>query len=398
MGFDSDGDISTGRNAGPAPQGGKSAWPSLIAAAIALLTLTGCQNIVAQSSVYYNDGLATAFNRLLLANVIRSAKGQPTYYSAIGDYSAGVSGTSSPGLSVDFSVDALDEASVSASLGPSTSRDRNANVSSLETKDFTQAMRTPISSNLAVFIYRGRDGLHLDLAIALTVKGIALPAKEYEELAVEAIKICNTRFDSLSSAQRGVCKNFSTVLAEAACGGNNVTLDNTILVLHNDPTNACEYARFRLLAESLAVIRPRLSTDEDGNTVFSLGIGESTQRLFGAKGSGFVLRSPNEMVQYLGEIVRIRFEEGRAATPKLTSRDGKSIPIFAVKSGSGARHASDSVKIDGKFYALPDQGLGDDANDHSYRSLAIIKDLLTLNTSDDQLPSTPAIILGRPTR
>jgi hypothetical protein len=359
-----------------------------------LLALAGCQNMIAESGRYYNDGLATSFNQLLLANVIRSAKGQPTYYSAIGDYSASTSASSSPSISADFPISALNEGDVSVSLGPSASRDRNANVSSLESKDFTQAMHTPINPSLAVFIFTGRDGLYLDLAIALTIKRISLRAREYEQLAVEAIKVCNTSFASLPSARRGICENFSTVLADAACGRDNLKPDNAIVDLHNDPTNACEYARFRLFAESMAVIRPRLSTDKDGNTVFSLGIEASSQPLFGTKGSGFAHRSPNEVVQYLGEIVRVRYEEGAAATPRLRARNGKSVPIFVVKSGPGAKRAADSVKIDGKLYALPDQSLGDEEKDYSYRSLTIVKDLLTLNTSNDQLPKNPTIVLG----
>jgi hypothetical protein len=374
---------------------GTRSWMSLIAACAAgLLALAGCQNMVAESGLYYNDGLATSFNRLLLANVIRSAKGQPTYYSAIGDYSASTSTSSSPGFSADFPINALNEGDLSVNLAPNRSRDRNANVSSLESKDFTQAMHTPISPNLAVFIFTGRDGLHLDLATTLTIKRLALSAGEYEQLAVEAVKICNTKFTSLPSARRGICENFSTVLADAACGGDNLKPADAIVELHNDPTNACEYAKFRLFAEAMAVIRPHLSIDKDGNTVFSLGIGSSTRRLFGTKGAGYVLRSPNEVIQYLGEIVRVRYEQGAAATPQLSSRNGKSVPIFVAESGPSAKRAADSVKVDGKVYALPDQRLGDEEKDYSYRSLSIVKDLLTLNTSDDQLPKSPTIILG----
>jgi hypothetical protein len=141
-----------------------------------LLARAGCQNMIAESGRYYNDGLATSFNQLLLANVIRSAKGQPTYYSAIGDYSASTSASSSPSISADFPISALNEGDVSVSLGPSASRDRNAKVSSLESKDFTQAMHTPINPSLAVFIFTGRDGLHL---VAVTTSNPTMPSSTF---------------------------------------------------------------------------------------------------------------------------------------------------------------------------------------------------------------------------
>ena len=86
-------------------------------------------NIVTDSGIYYNRGLEQSYNDLLLANVIRSAKGLPTYFSAVGDYSANTDFS----ISNDFSISGeLGELFLSdLDLSTSTSRDlgRNATVS-----------------------------------------------------------------------------------------------------------------------------------------------------------------------------------------------------------------------------------------------------------------------------
>ena len=360
---------------------------------ISSMVLAGCQNIVAESGNYYNAGLADSFNSLLLTNIIRSAKGQPTYYSAIGDYSGSLSTDSSQSIDADLPFTPISDGSLSVSVGPSRSRDRNANVSSLETKDFAQSMHTPITSGLLVFLVEGRDGAQLNLVMSLAIKRIVLVADELNQLVNGAIVKCNTSFATLPGAARGICRDFSTVLANAACAGDIVNGGKTLVQLTNDPTNACEYARFRLFAEAMAILQPHLALGKDGNPVFTLGIATGQQKLFGAKGTGFVLRSPNEVIQYLGEIVRVRYAKGANSVPRLSTRDGASVPIFLVKEGGNARKP-DTVRVDGTTYRLPEQRLGADEKDFSYRSLAIVKDLLTLNTSQDQLPKNPTIVVG----
>lgn len=367
----------------------QAAVPAVLAAAS--LALGGCQNLVAESGTYYNAGLADSFNSLLLVNIVRASKGLPTYYSAIGDYSGGRTAEAHPGISGSIGVNPSGPGTVGVSFGPVQTRTRTANVTSLETKDFIQSMHTPLSPHALVFLGQGNGFPQGNLVIALIVESIALPVSEYAGVVNDAIASCGGDYVLLSEAERGICNNFATIHADAACAGP-IGGAAAMVVLRNDPTNPCAYARFRLFVEAATVERPRVALDKAGNIFVSLGQPPDVRRLFTAPGSGAVLRSPNAVIQYLGEIVRRRVE-GRPI-PSLTGRSGRSIPIFIVESGGAASEDADAVtRYRGVTYALPLERGSDEAS-FSYRALAMVKDLLTLNTTSAQLPKNPAILVS----
>lgn len=70
-----------------------------------LCLLAACGNVVGRSNVYYNSGLAESNNSLILTNILRSAKGYATYYSASGDFSQSVSTSTSTSPSLGVEVD-----------------------------------------------------------------------------------------------------------------------------------------------------------------------------------------------------------------------------------------------------------------------------------------------------
>ncbi len=369
---------------------------ALVAASV-LLVPAACQNMVASSGVYYNFGLADASNKLLLANIVRSAKGYPNYYSVVGDYSASSSASASPSVSIDFPIQAFEEANLDASIGPSVSSDRNANVSSLETQDFVRAMHTKISPNLMAFFIESRDAAHIHLVLTLLVRSTVITFKDYDDIILDALDLCSQRFDKLASAQRGICRNFEYALAEITCDPDVFTPKNArepLVRLLNDPTNRCAYSQFRAFSEALTLSGPRVRQDKNGGLELSFELAEERRPLFGKERTGVVLRSPAGILQYLGEIVRDSFSRDDPWTPSLTTRSGKSAPIFLVKSGSNAGKAAVSVKVDDREYWIQRQDLGAQENDFSYQSLTIIKDFQALNTAQDQLPDSPTIFFG----
>lgn len=369
-----------------------------MASGLVSFALAGCGNMVGNSGVYYNAGLAQSSNDVLLANVVRSAKGYPIYYSALGDYS----GSTSVGTSADVSSDIIfatpDANSMHAGVTPTVSANRNANVSSLETQQFVQGMHTRISPQLFTFLAGSRQGANLNLKIALLVESFTITAAEVDRIVSGAQDVCRGRSASLPRVHRGVCATFQDTLAQASCagdpkGGNSGA---QLVSFRNDPSNPCEYARFRLFTEAFMLNEPRLIPDKDGNTVVSVGFGASRTRLFGPKGTGFVLRSPNEVVGYLGEIVRERYRSG--VQTKLTTAEGQSVPIILVERGLDGGRASVSVEVDSEKYWLPRQDLSRPQRDFSHHALAVVKDFQALNTSHSQLPSSPTIILGGASR
>lgn len=366
----------------------------LVAAVGVSLLLAACQNVVESSGVYYNTGLASASNNVLLANIIRAAKGYPTYYSAVGDYSGSLSTSSSPTLSADASIDALSQTSLSADLAPSVSRDRNANVSSLETQDFVRAMNSEISPELFAFLLRSRHNAHLNLVFAMVVDTITLTPAEFQRVLLSAQDICHNDYTSLRLAQRGVCDNFTEVLAAAACEPDFVAGPGVdTMKLRSDPTNPCAFSQFRAFAEAIMVNEPRFSQDEDKNITLQFTHRSSSIPSLAPTPTGLLLRSPNELIHYLGAIVRTASRTDW--TPRLTSEEGDSVPIFVIRTGADRGRATAAARVDGEEYWIAAQDLNKKKSDFSNHALAIVKDFHALNTSDSALPSNPTVVITR---
>lgn len=362
------------------------------------LMLAGCENMVASSGVYYNVGIAKASNSLLLANIIRSAKGYPTYYTLVGDYSGSTSTSLSPSVELTIPVPAQGQSKVlDFALGGSVSSDRNANVSSLETGEFTRAMHTQVPPNLLLFLIDSRDSAHVHLILALLVKSNRLLLKDYEAIVQNARDECEQRFETLSSAEMGICRNFEALRKNLTCdfAREPSALGSVIVTISNHPTNRCAFSQFRMFAEAVMLNSGQVFVDEKGNLNVEFGRTASERRnLFDAEGTSITLRSPNGIIQYLGEIVQEQYREDNAWTPTLTTRAGRSVPIFRVESGGFGAFASITAVVDGQEYWIRNQKLGEREEDFSHRALTILKDFQALNTKQEQLPSSPAIILG----
>ncbi len=369
--------------------------------AVVALMLAGCDNMVADSGIYYNEGIAEASNSLLLANIIRSAKGYPTYYSLIGDYSGSTSASISPNASISIPWPTKKEPkSLDFGLSGTIGTDQNANVSSLETRDFTQAMHTQVPPTLLLFLMDSRDDAHVHLILALVVKTNRLLLKDYEEIVQVARNECERRSETLSSAEVGICRNFEELRKELTCDFVREPSDgdDVLVTISNHPTNRCAFTQFRMFAEAVMLNRGRVFVDKNGNLNVEFGLTASERRnLFDAEGASITLRSPSGIIQYLGEIVREQYREDSAWTPALTTRDGRNVPIFRVESGVfGGFGAFDgiSAEVDGDEYWIRSQELGAQEVDFSHRAITIVKDFQALNTQQDQLPTSPAIILG----
>ena len=82
-------------------------------------------------------------------------------------------------------------------------------------------------------------------------------------------------------------------------------------------------------------------------------------------------------------------------TPQLANSDGQSVPLFILNRGSDHGRAIVEARIDGEAFWIGRQELGTPRRDYSGTVLAILKDFQALNTSQDQLPNSPAVLLSR---
>ena len=382
-------------------------------------------NIVTESGVYYNRGLESSYNDLLLANVIRSAKGLPTYFSAVGDYSA----NSDMSISNDFSISGeLGELFLSElDLSTSTSRDfgRNANVSSLESETFVQAMLTPLSPKLFFLLAEGRSRQRLDLLSVLAVKWILIPEATVVRIRKTALEACSREAHTYSRELRAVCTHYPQTVAEAACAGPLRADSQEKVLLRSDPTNHCSHVRFRHLMEAITILQPALlrnsapgaitliaqeqlhqektaastpavqtATAKDGSKKSAAKPtrqdASSTTLIFG-KDSDYALRSPNEILQYLGSAIRSMHRH--RSGPRLIGPDGQKIPVFEVVTGPFGFGSAIDVTVDGERFGIRTHRLTEDPSSFTLQSLAILKDIISINTSQNVLPKNPTVFL-----
>jgi len=357
------------------------------------LVLAGCGNFVASSGIYYNAGLSDASNSVLLANIVRAAKGYPTYYSVVGDYSASRATNVGFGIHADLSPEGapgsdLGISDVGVIIGPSENINRNTNSSSLETQDFIRAMHTRITPEMFALLVENSSLADVNLKLALLMESVSITRDEYANVIAGAQQTCHTR------ERQAVCATFAETVASAQCGESGPTNPDgkTIVRLRNDPTNPCDYYRFRTFIEAFMLNRPHLEQDVAGNTVLIMGSGSAGLRLFQEKGTGFFLRSPGGAVGYLGQIVREAYRTGW--TPRLMTSEGTSVPIFVVNRSPQRSQAAVAARIDGQDYWIARQELGAAQADFSNSVLALVKDLQALNTLHDQLPKNSSILIG----
>ncbi|MEM7075787.1 MAG: hypothetical protein AAGA28_19065 [Pseudomonadota bacterium] len=374
------------------------AYARLVSGVAALLLVSACGNVVEVSNRDFNDGLAGGQASTILANVVRSAKGYPTYFTVAGDYQQSQQVQSSPSISYDPGIDG-GIADLNLSLSPSASTSSSSTASSLETSDFTEAMHTQVSPELLVKLAASRDEAHLHLTLMLLIQTLAVTQTDYNSLISSAQFLCNTRSSDLPASQRGMCKGLLSNVPPKRCSTFGQSSQPNLVLFVNDPTSLCQFERFRTLIESIAILQPRLgftepkSNERGGGKLIYLGDSVvSTRQIFAVKGTGFRLRSPSQIVFYLGQLVNESYAGVDLDRLSISTTEGGLAPIFHVRSGEG--NASVSTIVDGERYWLEAQNLGDVTDDFSHRSMTLIKDLIALNTLQDQLPQNTAVFVA----
>lgn len=388
------------------------------AVGLLLFGLIGCShNVVTESGIYYNRGLEQAYNHLLLANIIRSAKGMPTYFSAVGDYSGSTDRNVDGNLSISSTLDQLQSSELDFGFEANSDLNRNANVSSLETEAFVQAMLTPLDPKLFFLLAEGHARQRFDLLSVLVVKWVLIPESTVADLRDRAIRACKTEIATFPRSLQMMCANFPSVVAGSVCAGEIGNRRNRSLVFSSDPTNLCSHARFRLLVEAITILQPALLRRSAAETVTLLAqeqnqkdnaepsisaskttaqkpagtrTASSASLVFG-NGTNFALRSPNEILQYLGASIQARHSSG--ATPSLTGPGGRDMPVFDMIIGEFDEMNAIGVRILGKSYFLKSHPIGGHPDSFSLRVLAILKDIISINTSQNTLPKSPTVFI-----
>ena len=288
-----------------------------------------------------------------------------------------------------------------------------------------QAMLTPLSPKLFFLLAEGRSRQRLDLLSVLAVKWILIPEATVVRIRTSALAACSREAHTYSRELRAVCSHYPQTVAEADCAGPLSASSQEKVLLRSDPTNHCSHVRFRHLMEAITILQPALlrnsapgsitliaqeqlhqentaastpaapaETAKDGSKKSSSKPtrqdASSTALIFG-KDSDYALRSPNEILQYLGGAVRAMHRQ--RSGPRLIGPDGRKIPVFEVATGPFGFGAAIDVTVDGERFGIRAHRLAEDPDSFTLQSLAILKDIISINTSQNVLPKNPTVFL-----
>lgn len=372
--------------------------PLLPAAALlaCVLGLGGCatQFQIAEQSAKANRAVEDAHNQVLLLNIVRAYKQRPMYVTAISKI-AGPIGTASPAaaLSLPFGVDAPRAFNIS----PTARADApNFDVAVLDTHNFMRGFLQPVAP--ATVKHYVDQGWPVHFVLSLFIREIRRPdgtsivnaplvRRQFEEFNADLKKLvygCRLGIDSRPL-------KIGPPLDAAAVKANF----GTLIAMQRDGMELRELAgRTYQLQKPNAV--PVFTVDRSCN--MRLAVAGEDRR---ANGMGnehiIVLRSPERVLYYLGEIARAELEGPHGGadmyTPRAWLGEHESEPMFVLKRGVPRDgEATVTVEHEGTTYYIPSGAEGG----RSMHALSLVAQLIGLYKNAAELPTTTSVRILNP--
>ncbi len=451
-----------------------------------LLAATACtlSRPLAYHAVSYNRAVESAQNRMLLLNVVRASQRMPMYFTGIGSITAGLSYTVNSGslsltnlASVVGSNTANNNGDVTnarTTTGADTeslklpsvsySHKPTVQVAVLDTHEFMRGTLSAVEPK--VFQYYWQQGWKLDVLLYLLVERIELPAATEDLKSLQAAGTVCRGLETGDSSRRTVrndpedlghfseFRNCVAVLMELRCRFE-LASKKTPVGLPIFPASISEYVEAHeagLVVESAAantvqLVKPevelRLACPDTSSKDQNGMVGRFNQRIEtdlgggdespgkGIKSTGksefsLFLRSPQGVLYYLGEILRVwngkpKASEAEKRIPwiRLGNGEGSGFqcpgrpagtcqPLFLAREPtSGCSQAAVAVEYAGSTYMIPAEP---ERQDHSagsggpvaitpelchpgrsMQALTLVSQLISLQKSSKDLPGTALV-------
>lgn len=108
------------------------------------------------------------------------------------------------------------------------------------------------------------------------------------------------------------------------------------------------------------------------------------------------LRSPRDMLYYLGSLISVQVRERNPYTPKiLVGSQNLEVELFRIRTGLiGKIGGAVNVHHEGKAYAIPRPGKGDVDEHRSMQALTLVKQLINRKLERDALPQASTVIVS----
>jgi hypothetical protein len=401
-------------------------WP-VVATVVAVSLLGGCSGapIMKLDVSDYRDVFGNTNDEQILVNILRAKDNAPVHFSELATLGANIQQTASLQAAVPFGelYGSSNRASAQGVLG--LQNNPSLSLSSLETQSFTAGLMSPVKATLIKQFFD--EGIDQRLLMILFFSSITLDHVTY---------LNNSKCDVTESRCRDHFFNFlreiddlastdkisANVYAELSPIGAPVsstsslkdlagidTLKYRILVLNEKDSHGDRKAQvFSISAPQLALCRQRQTADH--NALLSL----SAVPLFGTpnrryctdtevyswggvrRANGLAIRSTYEIIQFLGQILKIQETESDnnrclklAGDPHHYTCADQDV-LFQVNSGvgeplvttnyRGARYSVSLGPCDPKSYC-----------DHSAEVMKILSVLINVNKSASDIPQVPLV-------
>lgn len=271
-------------------------------------------------------------------------------------------------------------------------------------------------------------------------KKIYAPPRNYEA-------ICRKIAEDLSDFEYRNCDRKRDLIVrtlsrkEKLGDGSSLELPVKVTVLKNDPRDECNYHAFSIFIRTMRLLKARIEgfkiegggfdvkrritkstslSDVEGSTNDITDIQEPKSSTivskvviedpfdgrkplsFGGKASqtaksGYLaLRSPRDMLYFLGSIISVQSRSHDPLVPTvLVGRHQHEVELFQLSRGiAGGLGSAVSVKHEGTVYSIPRPGTGDVAEHRSMQALALIRQFILKGVERDDLPQSSTLLVG----
>jgi len=352
--------------------------------------LAGCSTLrdkMARSTTQYNLVVEKAQNEMLLLNIVRARERHPMYFTSFGalrgkmTYNVQTGSMSVPFGKIGGGADT--SYSIAPSAGYTTSPEFDLAV--LDTKKFTNGIMMPVP--MRTIEYYWQQGWPKEMLLHLFIRRI-----EMNDTAVENYP---ENWDEFKKFQRMVRKSEWSIVPD----------DQSNLIGEVDASEASKVQN--LVEVQKAGLRLTLNKEKNKmelrsgqiDYVFKL-VDRKSKRESQPK---VYLRSPEAILYYLGEILRVEDRTAGSNTPMIKVSGEPSAPplarlFFARRATDKDKTPYVSVDYEGTQYVIPeDPNSGDRYRaDRSMHVLSLVSQLIGLQKEIEQTPVTGVVsVIGQ---
>lgn len=424
----------------------RSRAPFLAIALTGATVLAGCSSHqrLATQAVGFNLAVERAQNEMLLLNVLRAKDRMPMYLTGMSSLSGNIQTTLSAGLGSSYSrvlhpVENRASDSLTRTLSPSANASVSTNptysLAVLDTQEFMRGFLTPLGKNLLAYYWN--QGWPRELLIYLLIERVEIANAKTGEI-LEVLR----NYPSSSDPDLKELTHFGERIEEFLLRDPQI---EQVSVPENvgPPLAASDVQDLEKLVdvakEGLSLVQvsgqstyqlQRQRSDihlklkplegAPGETVrnadpatqqkYDQSLASSKERLGvieGSKTITFVLRSPEALLYYLGELARVENRPGSPKVPEVCIQ-GRYQPLFLVLPGGKCSDAVLSADSGQGVYAVPALSAGKPSDScragalrltdppvcdagRSMQAFSLLNQVMALQKSSKDLPATALV-------